>query len=163
MIRLLLLCVVLSGCGYHVAGRADLLPKDLKTIAIPAFNNNTVRTKLGRLVTADLAREFNSRTRYRIVADPREADAVLTGTILRFDSYPVVVDPVSNRATGLQAVVALQLALNDRRTGKALYTQSAYEFRDRYEISVDPQAYFEESGTAIERMSRDIARSVVSA
>jgi len=37
------------------------------------------------------------------------------------------------------------------------------EFRERYEISVDPAAYFDESGTAMQRVSRDVARSAVSA
>ena len=37
------------------------------------------------------------------------------------------------------------------------------EFRERYEISTNPQAYFDESGTAIRRVSQDIARSVVTA
>ncbi len=37
------------------------------------------------------------------------------------------------------------------------------EVRERYEIAIDPRAYFEESDTAIERMSREVARSIVSA
>jgi hypothetical protein len=37
------------------------------------------------------------------------------------------------------------------------------EVRERYEISVDPRAYFDESDTAAERLSRDVARSIVSA
>ena len=27
-----------GGCGYHVSGHADMLPKTIKTIAVPAFN-----------------------------------------------------------------------------------------------------------------------------
>jgi hypothetical protein len=37
------------------------------------------------------------------------------------------------------------------------------EFRQRYEIAIDPNAYFEESDMALERLSRDVARTVVSA
>jgi hypothetical protein len=37
------------------------------------------------------------------------------------------------------------------------------EFRERYELSVDPKAYFDESEPALQRMSRDTAQSVVSA
>ena len=35
--------------------------------------------------------------------------------------------------------------------------------RERYEISIDPRAYFDESEAAMLRVSRDAARSVVSA
>jgi hypothetical protein len=34
--------------------------------------------------------------------------------------------------------------------------------RQRYEISIDPQKYFEESDTALDRLCRDTARTVVS-
>jgi len=160
---LLAAALFLSGCGYHVAGRADLMPKDLHTIAIDPFGNATVRANLARLVPAAIAREFNSRTRYRVVSDAAQADAVLTGAILRFDNSPIIADPKTGRATGAQIVVVLQVTLTDRRTGKVLFSRSNYDFRQRYEIATDPQAYFDETGTAIERLSSDVARSVVSA
>jgi hypothetical protein len=36
------------------------------------------------------------------------------------------------------------------------------EFRQRYEISVDQLAYFEESDVALARLSQDVARTLVS-
>ena len=153
----------LTGCGYHVGGHANLLPKTIRTIAIPAFGNASTNHRLPVLLAADVARELTSRTKYAIVADPNTADAVLTGVVLNFVSYPTVFDPVSGRATGVQAVASLQLTLRDRSSGKVLFTRQAGEFRERYEISTDPQQYFDESGTAIERLSRDVARSVVTA
>ena len=72
-----------SACGYHVSGRADLIPKNIRTIAVPAFGNITTRYQLARLLPEDITREFISRTRYRVVADPAQADAVLTGSATR--------------------------------------------------------------------------------
>src|SRR5215831_5141425 len=88
-----------AGCGYHVADKADLLPKTIKTIAIPAFGNSTSRPQLARLLPEDIAREFLSRTRYVIVADPNQADAVLTGAVMNMAAVPTTFDPVSGRAT----------------------------------------------------------------
>ncbi|MBI4877899.1 MAG: hypothetical protein HY822_24980 [Acidobacteria bacterium] len=154
---------LLAGCGYHVSGHADLLPKNIRTIAIPAFGNATVRYRLGDLLPGALTREFLTRTRYRIVADPNEADAILSGTLVNYNSYPAVFDPASGRASGVIMVAALSITLTDRATGKPLFVRPSMEVRERYEISVDSRAYFEESYTAVERMSRDVARSVVSA
>ena len=70
-----------------------MLPKRIRTIAIPAFENRTNNSRLSERITAALAREFISRTRYRIVADPREADAVLTGTVVNLLSYSTLFDP----------------------------------------------------------------------
>jgi hypothetical protein len=36
------------------------------------------------------------------------------------------------------------------------------EFRQRYEIAIDQTQYFEESDIALERLSRDVARTLVS-
>jgi hypothetical protein len=151
------------GCGYHVSGHADLMPRNIKTIAIPAFGNVTTRYQLARLLPADITREFLSRTHYAIVADPSQADAVLTGTVTNFAFFSTVNDPVSARATAAQAVVTLTVTLTNRATGAVLFSRQGAEFRERYEISVDPVAYFDESGTAMQRLSRDVARSVVAA
>jgi len=152
-----------SACGYHVGGHSNLLPKTIKTIAVPAFANVTPNYRLPVLLTADLTREMISRTKYNIIADPAQADAVLSGLVVNFVTYPIIFDPASSRATGVQAVVTLQLTLTERATGKKLFSKPSAEFRERYEISTDPQQYFDESGTALQRLSRDVARSAVTA
>ncbi len=159
----LALSVTAASCGYHVSGKADLLPKRIHTIAIPAFGNATTKYKLSERLTSALAREFISRTRYRIVADPNQAEAILTGSVINVFSYPTIFDPASGRASGVQVVVILQVTLTDRSNNAVLFTRPGFEVRERYEISVDPRAYFEESDAATERLSRDVARSVVSA
>ncbi|MCU1238849.1 MAG: hypothetical protein JWP63_6816 [Candidatus Solibacter sp.] len=152
---------IAGGCGYHVSGHGDLMPKTVKTIAIRDFGNTTTRYKLARTLPADIGREFLSRTRYRIVADPNEADAVLTGVLVNYSAYPTI--SAGGRSTTVEAVVTLSVTLTNRTTGAVIFTRSSSEFRERYEISADPKAYFDESGTAMERLSKDVARSVVSA
>ena len=157
------LAALTAGCGYHVGGRADLLPKTIKVIAVPAFGSGTTQPKLPVLLANDVKREFISRTRYTIVSDASQADAVLSGSVINVANYPNILDPVTNRATGVQVVVVLQLTLTDRHTGAVLFTRPAAEFRERYEIAIDPKAYFDENDTAMVRLSRDVARSVVTA
>jgi hypothetical protein len=57
----------------------------------------------------------------------------------------------------------LQVNLVERVTGKVLFTRPNMEVRQRYEISQNPLEYFEESDIALDRASREVARSVVSA
>jgi len=158
-----LLLLTFVCCGYHVAGKADVLPKTIKTVAIPAFGNVTTRYKLSDLLPAALTREFISRTRYQVVPDPNNADAILSGTVVNFYAYPTIFDPKTSRAAAVQAIVILQVTLRERATSKVLFTRPTLEFRQNYEISVDPKAYFDESDMAMERLSRDVARSLVSA
>lgn len=158
-----LLAAGLSGCGYHVSGHADTMPKDVHTIAIPAWGNITSRYKLTEYLPGAVGREFLSRTRYRITSNPEEADAILTGSVVNYLAFPSVSDPQTGRATAIQISVYLQLTLTDKRSGKVIYTRPNMEFKQRYEIAVDQKTYFDESDVALARLSRDVARTVVSA
>lgn len=157
------LAALLGGCGYHIAGKADLIPKSIHTIAVEPFHNNTQRTDLARLLPADLARELLSRTHYKVIADPKQADAVLAGAITNFIFFSTTADPVTGRSTGAQVILQLNVYLTERTTGKSLFQRNGYEFRERYEISENVTTYFDESGTAVQRVTRDAARSIVTA
>lgn len=161
--RAFLASLALTGCGYHVGGHADLLPKTIHTIAVPAFGNNTPRYKLTDRLPQAIAREFLTRTRYQVIPDAAQADAVLNGVVANFYSFPATFDSKSGRAAGVQLSVVLQLTLRERTSGKVLYTNPNMEVRQRYEISTDQQAYFEESDAAMDRLSQEVARAVVSA
>jgi hypothetical protein len=159
----LLLTAFAPACGYHLAGRGDLIPKTVRTVAVQPFGNATVRYKLARLLPADIARELLSRTKYKLVEDPNQADAIISGNLTNFSAYPIIYDSATSRATTVQAIVNLQVRMVNRADGKVIYEKQGAEFRERYEISIDPTVYFDESGTAMERLSKDVARSVVSA
>ena len=159
-------CAILlvSGCGYSAGGHADLVPKTVHTIAIPAFSNATTRYKLTDQLPEAIAREFIARTHYRIVSDPNTADMVLTGSVLTYTSFPTatVNEPTINRATAVEVHVTMRLNLVERATGKTLYTRPNFEIRERYQVSLDPTAFFEESDAALARASQQTAQQVVS-
>ena len=152
-----------ASCGYHLAGRADTVPDTVHTIAIPTFRNNTTEFKIEQHLTAAVAREFMTRTRYRIVSDPAEAEATLTGTVLNFFVFPVVFDPKTGRSTSVATLTQVQVALIERNTGKVIYQNPAFEYRERYEVTIDPEAYLEERQAALARTGEGLARSLVSA
>ena len=52
-----------AGCGYHVAGKADVMPQTVQTIAIPPFANRTIRYKLARDLPADDHARIHLRAR----------------------------------------------------------------------------------------------------
>lgn len=161
----LLLClaaVAMAGCGYHVGGQTNLLPKELHTIAVPQFTNTTVREKLAGYMSEAVTRELISRTKYKVVADPKEADATLIAGVVNMFSNVTVSDPVTGRGAGAQISVQIQMKLVGK-DGKVLFTRPNFTFVDRYEISVVPGQYIDESQAAMQRLSRDVARSIVSA
>ncbi len=164
---LLLACAALVctqvACGYHVGGRADLMPKSVQTISIPAFTTFTTRYKLVDVLPKQIGREFLARTRFRIVNDPSEADAVLNGSINTVTAVPTVFDPTSGKATSIQVAVSATFNLIERTTGRVLFSRVNFIARQNYEIPVDPHQFFDERDPAFDRLSRDVAHDIVSA
>jgi hypothetical protein len=152
-----------SACGYHTAGRAELLPKSIKTIAVPAFGNgSTTQYKLTDRLPEAVSRELIARSKYRVVSDVTMADAVLHGAVTSFVSFPIVFDPITGRAASVELHVTMQVSLTERATGKVLFTRPRLEARERFQIASLPAQYFEEDETALNRMSRAAAAQVVS-
>ncbi len=152
----------LSGCGYHTAGHAVQLPQDVKTIAVPAFKNETTTYRIEQMLTASVVREFTTRTRYHILNDAGgDADATLRGTVLSTSATPLAYDTNTGRAASVLVVVSIKVSLSDRH-GKVLYQNPAYLFREQYEVSQDLQSFFEEDSPAFRRLSNDFARTLVS-
>lgn len=164
-------CVVLGGgavaavssCGYHVGGKADLVPKSIQTVAIPAFASTSLRYRLVDALPQQIGREFIARTRFHVLNNPGEADAVLNGSINTAQVIPTIYDPTSGKATSVQVVVVVTINFLERATGKVLYSRSGMVFRQNYSIAIDPHQFFDESGPAFDRVSRDLARDIVSA
>jgi len=151
-----------AGCGYHTAGHVVQLPESVKTIAIPAFKNETLTYRIDQMLTASVVREFTTRTHYRILNDPREdPDATLRGTVLSTAASPLTYNTSTGRAASILVVVSMRVTLTDRN-GKVLYQNPAYLFREQYELSQDLTSFFEEDSPAFRRLSQDFARTLVS-
>jgi len=150
-------------CGYHVGGKADLVPKSVQTIAVPTFASVTTKYRLVDILPTDIAREFTSRTRFRIESDPTVADAVLKGSVNTVIVYPSVSDPTTGKATSFRILVFLTVNMIERSTGKVLYTRVNWAIHEDYANAIDAHQVFDESGPAYDRLSRDVARDLVSA
>ncbi|HVO98641.1 MAG TPA: LPS assembly lipoprotein LptE [Bryobacteraceae bacterium] len=157
------LALLLCSCGYHTAGHADLMPKTIQSVCIPAFRNATSRYKLSDHLPEAISREFIARTRYHISSDLDSCDAILRGQVVNYLANQTTVDPVTGRATAADIHVFLSITFTERATGQVLYSNPSFTMNERYEISTDPIAYFEESDAGLNRVATSVARQVVSA
>jgi outer membrane lipopolysaccharide assembly protein LptE/RlpB len=159
---LVALTLSLSACGYHVAGRATGAPAEWRTIAIPAFKNDTTHDRIEQRFTEAVIREFIARTKYRVVQDPASADAVLLGEVLSIDTNPVLFNATTGQVTTMLVTVQARVELDDVVSKKPVYQNADLIFRDEYQISSDPASFFNEEDPALGRMSRDFASHLVS-
>jgi outer membrane lipopolysaccharide assembly protein LptE/RlpB len=156
------LLAILTGCGYHTAGHAGQLPENVKTIAVPAFVNETSTYRIEQILTSSVVREFTTRTHYHLLNTPGEAaDATLRGTVLSTSASPLTYNSTTGQAASVLVVVSVRVSLTDRQ-GKVLYQNPSYLFREQYEVSQDLASFFEEDSPAFRRLSQDFARTLVS-
>lgn len=157
-----LVAISLAGCGYHVAGTSPSLPEDWKSIAIPAFKNDTTSYRIEQRFTAAVIRQFIERTKYHVTQDPQNADAVLHGEVVSIETSPVIFNAATGQVTTVIVTIHSKVSLVENKSEKVVYHNDDVVFRDEYQISTDVQSFFQEEGPAIERMSRDFAAQLVS-
>lgn len=160
---LLAMSALLGGCGYHVAGRSDSLPKSIHVIAVPAIENKTTSYRVEQRLTAATVHEFLAKTPYRVVSDPANGDAVLRGRVLSLEAVPLLFDTATGRATTMLVSVKCEVTFEERETGKVLYHTDSFLFRNQYEISTDVKSFFEEQDPALDRLAQDFAARLVAA
>jgi outer membrane lipopolysaccharide assembly protein LptE/RlpB len=149
-------------CGYHTAGHVSILPSSVQTISIPAFTNNTQSYRIEQVLTGAVVKEFITRTRYHVVNDAdASADATLRGTVVSTYTAPLTYDSQTGRAASVLVTVNMKVSLTDKH-GKVLYENPSYVFREQYQVTRELSSFFEESSPALDRLSREFARTLVS-
>ena len=164
---LLLTSLMGTGCGYALAGRGAFLPDSIKTIGIPAFTNTSTVFNLETLLTQKVRGEFIGRGKFKILPQATDVDAVLNGIVTS-----VTITPTSFSAVQLASRYAITMVasmeLRDLQENKVLWSNPSVVFRQEYDAqssrnALDPAAFFSQDVNALERMSGEFARSIVSA
>lgn len=140
------------------------LPKNVRTIAVPAFQFEVegARYQVESRFTEAVTKEIIKRGRGLKVQGSREnADAVVEGTIRSFNFSGVLLDR-EGRARVYEVTIVAAVTIRDLKENKILYDNQNFIFRDSFEFSDDPRSFFNEEDPAVERMARAFAESVVS-
>lgn len=146
---------------YKPVGRGDGLPKHIKTLAIPAFQNPSLRFKVEQRFTSAMVDEVLRRSRsLDVVSTPEGADAVMLGTIKAFTFRPVLLDDLG-RARLFEVAITVSVTVRDQTKNKILFDNQNFVFRGEYEIAGDPKTFFSEEGPAVDRIAKDFAKSVM--
>jgi outer membrane lipopolysaccharide assembly protein LptE/RlpB len=174
---------LVGGCGYHLAGHSDMLPKSIHVIAVPTMENKTSTFKIEQSLTAATIHEFLAKTNYKIVSDPNAADAVLTGRVLGMEVVPLLFQSTPNQPSGSQTqaqatamlvTMKCEVTLRDSENDKVLYHTDNFVFRNEYQLAgavttsgtftrAQVESFFQEGQPALERMSKDFATRLVAA
>jgi hypothetical protein len=125
----------LSGCLYGFAGGG--LPANIKTVAILPFDNQTAEPTLTQEVSSTVREAVQDRLGLR-QASERQADAVVRGTITRYEpDLPVAYagEDGDNQVTVTRRLVQITVSVEilDQRAGKPLWERSSLLLEGDYE------------------------------
>ena len=130
--------LVTSGCWYGFAGGG--LPRHIRTIAVLPFENETATPELSSEVYEALRGDLERRLGLRSAAEGR-ADAVVRGTILRYDADVPVgfsADPTQATTARRKLQLAVRVEIVDQTTGRTLWEQRNLmvegEYAERAEV-----------------------------
>jgi outer membrane lipopolysaccharide assembly protein LptE/RlpB len=149
--------LLLSGCGYQMAGKETHVPPGLSSVAIPTFRNRTYEPGIEVPFTQAFLREFILDRRVNVVGRA-QADSVLEGVIIDFRIYSVAYDQ-SGLALEYQATLVLDLTLTDR-TGKVLWELKSFTETQWFRASSSVLTSEANKNAAIQRVGRLAAERV---
>ena len=141
------------------------LPSRIKTVAVPAFQNESLRYKVESRFTDAVINEIVRRGRGIRVQGAREgADAVIDGVIKSFTFTGVLLQPndPDARARIFEVEIRAAVTVRDQIENRVLYDNQNFIFRGEFEFANDPRTFFNEEDPAVQRMARSFAESIVS-
>jgi outer membrane lipopolysaccharide assembly protein LptE/RlpB len=153
-----------GGCGYHLVGTSSYLPESLQTLHVRPFENRSNWAAIDQRVGEALAEELVRRRRFELVEDEKAADAILEGTISAVSIIPVSFD-ADGRATEYQMTLSVAARLQDV-TGdepETLWEDQRFSRRTSYEVQDSAEDYFDRQIEAMEELSREFSRGLITA
>jgi hypothetical protein len=167
-------CLVLAvvcafpGCGYSLAGRGSFLPDYIRVVGIPPLVNNSTFFQVEQILTEKIRTEFIGRGRYTVVPSAEGADAVVTGSVLSITVQPASFNELQ-LASRYLFTLTMRVEFTDTRTTKVLWANQSLIFREEYElttrsnIALEGATFLSQERNSFDRISDDIARTVVTA
>ena len=155
--------LVISGCGYHTSGHMVRLPSDIHTIYVPMFQNTTQTFRVEQTLTAAVVQELRSRAEFHVVTtnEGDTADATLKGLVNYTANSPLTYDSVTGRISSSVVTIRMKVSLVSK-SGKVLFDNPNYIYREQYQVSRDVASFFDESNPAFLRIANEFAKSLVS-
>ena len=162
LLLVVLLALTADVCGYKRAGQGNSLPKNIKILAVPIFQNSSLKYRVEQRFTKAVMEEILKRARgLHVTTNTDGADAVLSGDIRSFRAGGTILDQ-QGRTRVWEVSIVVSVTVRDSTTRKILYQNSRLSFEGEYELSDDPETFFNEENAAVDRIAKDFAQTVIS-
>lgn len=147
-----------AGCGWHFAERTDAIPKNLTTVAIPLWENETSEPGLATIFTNAAVKEFSTKGWLKPVR-MESADTILEGRIELVNIQPLSFSSVAieleNRVT-----VTASVTLRRKDDLSILWSSSRLVGTEEYDSTPDFNVNLRNREQALRKLATDMAGNV---
>lgn len=164
---LVLVALVVSGCGYSLVGRATNLPEDIREVYVHPLENRTQRSQVDQILTRAITDELITRQRFSLLNSPAGADAEILGAVVGYAATPVTFEPGTGRASEYEISLVVQMIFqrttaSEDEEPEVLWRNDRYRFRESYPVETDAALFFDREDETIEEVARRFAETMVS-
>ena len=144
---LLLPALALCGCAnYRWTSR---VPDEIRTVAVPVFENRTMSAELGPIVSQYVLREFQSG----------DSSIEVQGSIVKAERRPVSFDRAyGSRADEYRYLVTAEVSIINKDAGRVLQANRPYTGETTFLVQGD---LLTAQRNAAQRIAQDLARQIV--
>lgn len=149
------LALFMTGCGYHVAGKAGRLPGGIESLTIPIFENRTDKPDIESDVTSAFVDEFVTS-----VEMEGSAAYAMKGVIKRYELTPVSYTE-SDINQEYRLTVVMGLTIVDKASGRVIWQEDSITDYEDFTVNIkNVTETTEREEAAFRKLSRDTARLV---
>lgn len=158
LIMVLAVVVALAACGYNFRGKQNNLPPDVRTVAIPVFDNQTGELRIERVFTDETIFQFTRSQMLRVVSEG-QSDVVLRGTIKKVETEDI---SLTRGSTSLQRRITITVAaqLVRRNNGDILWENRDLAKNRTFNIVGTIQASEQFKQVAIAELAKELAQTL---
>ena len=157
---LLLLLLILTGCGYHFAGQGGELPGGVKKLYLPLFTNRTAEPRLENRLASDLSLVFGRNSAISQVEQREAAEAMLEGVISGYSTRAISYDR-NDDISEYRATMNVEVKLRAVADGRLLW-QGPVSWSDEYLAADDKNLQADYEREAKEEISLRISEEILS-
>ena len=153
-----LILPVLALCGCANYRWTSSVPEELRTVAVPVFENRTLSAELGSIVSQYVLREFQREGTFSI---RRSGDSSIEvqGAIVKAERHPVSFDRAyGSRADEYRYLVTAEVSVINKDVGRVLQSNRHYTGETTFLVQGD---LLTSQRNAAQRIAQDLARQIV--
>lgn len=152
-----MIAVTISGCGYRFSPGGEWIDSGIRTVFIDNLVNSTSEPYVEIYLRSGFEDQFRKSSRFRLANSRETADAVLKGTLSALSTSYVAYDRY-DKATESRAIMVLNLAFEERKTGKKLWSVANFTGNESYRVDqANPNATSTNKQAALQKLSGDMA------